>query len=91
MDTSIMFSVVARGIGTTRTNGSDADIMAATDSMTVQAGDQLGFTVASDLGHPGRQAVYMSKAPSAASEYAGDGDWFKIYELTYSDMTAEGI
>lgn len=71
--------------------GSDPDIMAATGTMTVQAGDQLGFTVNSELGHPGPQAVYMSKAPGAASEYPGDGDWFKIYELTYSEITDQGL
>jgi hypothetical protein len=71
--------------------GSDPEIMAATGTMTVQAGDQLGFTVASEIGHPGPQAVYLSKAPGSASEYAGDGDWFKIYELTYSEITAEGL
>lgn len=71
--------------------GSDPEIMAATGTITVQAGDQLGFTVNSEIGHPGPQAVYLSKAPGSASEYAGDGDWFKIYELTYSEITEAGI
>ncbi|KAM0329266.1 hypothetical protein ACHAQA_004570 [Verticillium albo-atrum] len=71
--------------------GIDAAIMAATNTKTVQAGDQLGFKVNSELGHPGPQAVYLSKAPGAAQEYKGDGDWFKIYELTYSEITDQGI
>jgi hypothetical protein len=71
--------------------GIDADTMAATETRTVKAGDQLGFKVNAELGHPGPQAVYMSKAPTTANAYKGDGDWFKIYELTYSEITAEGI
>ncbi|GKT42933.1 uncharacterized protein ColSpa_03114 [Colletotrichum spaethianum] len=30
--------------------------------------------------HPGGAFVYMSKAPSTAKTYEGDGDWFKVYE-----------
>ncbi|KAM9877314.1 hypothetical protein VD0002_g9086 [Verticillium dahliae] len=71
--------------------GIDAAIMAATNTKTVQAGDQLGFKVNSELGHPGPQAVYLSKAPGAAQDYKGDGDWFKIYELTYSEINEQGI
>lgn len=71
--------------------GIDADTMAATETKTVKAGDQLGFKVNAELGHPGPQAVYMSKAPTKANAYKGDGDWFKIYELTYSEITSEGI
>lgn len=40
------------------------------------------FTFALDQAvyHQGPVTVYMSKAPGAASAYAGDGDWFKIAE-----------
>jgi hypothetical protein len=55
-----------------------------TQTYTVRAGDSLGFKVADTFGHPGPQQVYLSKAPSLASEYDGSGDWAKIYTLTYS-------
>jgi hypothetical protein len=66
--------------------GNDAAIRAATQTYTVSPGDQLGFAINSELGHPGPQAVYLSKAPSgvSAQDYLGDGDWFKIYSLTTS-------
>lgn len=69
--------------------GNDADSRAATKTYTVKPGDQIGFDVNSDLGHPGPLAVYMSRAPDgvAASNYLGDGDWFKVYELTTSRIT----
>ncbi|KAL0941528.1 endo-beta-1,4-glucanase D 9 [Colletotrichum truncatum] len=65
--------------------GLDADIMAATNIHTVAAGDEVGFGMNEYIGHPGPTAVYMSKAPEgvSAAEYKGDGDWFKVYDLTY--------
>ncbi|ROW15819.1 hypothetical protein VPNG_02491 [Cytospora leucostoma] len=73
--------------------GLDADIMAKTSTYTVQAGDQVGFTINSNIGHPGPLSVYLSKAPSgtSAKDYTGDGDWFKVYELTTSSITDEGL
>jgi hypothetical protein len=66
--------------------GNDADSRAATKTYTVKPGDQVGFDINSDLGHPGPLNVYMSKAPSgvSASNYLGDGDWFKVYAATTS-------
>ncbi|VUC30461.1 unnamed protein product [Clonostachys rosea] len=71
--------------------GIDADIMAKTETYTVAPGDEVGFKINSGLGHPGPLAVYMSKASGTAQEYKGDGDWFKVYELTYSELAADGI
>lgn len=71
--------------------GIDDDVMAETETYTVAAGDQLGFKMNEMLGHPGPLHVYMSKAPSTAQEYKGDGDWFKIYELTTSDQRPDPI
>ncbi|EAU31074.1 conserved hypothetical protein [Aspergillus terreus NIH2624] len=71
--------------------GLDADIMAATKTRTVSPGDIVGFDINSELGHPGPAAVYMSKAPdgTTAAEYKGDGDWFKVYDLTTSYISPD--
>ena len=64
--------------------GNDADIRAKTQTHDVLPGDEVGFDINSELGHPGPLAVYMSRAPdgTAASDYTGDGDWFKILNVT---------
>lgn len=46
----------------------------------VTAGDTVGFTVNSNMGHPGPLTVYMSKATGDVTTYQGDGDWFKIMD-----------
>ncbi|KAF9873845.1 hypothetical protein CkaCkLH20_08579 [Colletotrichum karsti] len=68
--------------------GLNPETMAATKTATVAPGDILGFTVNIEIGHPGPLAVYMSKAPDgvSASEYRGDGDWFKVYALTVTTI-----
>lgn len=73
--------------------GLDADIMAKTSTYSIKAGDQVGFTINSNIGHPGPLSVYLSKAPSgtSAKDYKGDGDWFKVYELTTSSITDQGL
>ncbi|PNP73719.1 hypothetical protein FNYG_12909 [Fusarium nygamai] len=73
--------------------GLDKDIRAATKTHAVSPGDEVGFTVANDMGHPGPLAVYLSKAPDGteASDYLGDGDWFKVYEMTWKTIGANGI
>ncbi|KAF9871052.1 glycosyl hydrolase family 61 [Colletotrichum karsti] len=71
--------------------GNDDDVLAKTKTKAVNAGDEVGFIVENDMGHPGPLAVYMSKAPDSVSSYKGDGDWFKIYELTTSDITDAGL
>jgi hypothetical protein len=73
--------------------GLDKDIRAATKTMKVSPGDEVGFTVATEMGHPGPLSVYLSKAPDGteASDYLGDGDWFKVYEMTWKKIGAEGV
>jgi hypothetical protein len=71
--------------------GIDDDVLAETETYEVAAGDQVGFTVRDVWGHPGIQQVYLSKAPEAAKTYKGDGDWFKIYSLTTSNLTSDPI
>lgn len=73
--------------------GLNADVMAKTSTATVQAGDSVGFIVGPYIGHPGPLSVYMSKAPdgTSAGEYKGDGDWFKVYELTYTNISKDRL
>ncbi|ROW08354.1 hypothetical protein VMCG_03241 [Cytospora schulzeri] len=70
-----------------------ASTMAKTSTYSVAPGDNVGFTVDASLSHPGPLSVWMSKAPdgTAANEYDGSGDWFKVYELTYYEITDAGI
>ena len=62
-----------------------------TKTMAIKAGDTLGFTIRDVLGHPGPLFAYMSKSTTAdVTEYEGDGDWFKIYEMgvkTYANYS----
>lgn len=77
---------------TCNAGGRDADIMAKTSTYSVQAGDSVGFTINSNIGHPGPLHVYMSKASSGTAQgYDGSGDWFKVYSLTTSSITDEGL
>ncbi|KAJ0151908.1 putative endo-beta-1,4-glucanase D, partial [Colletotrichum tanaceti] len=71
--------------------GNDDDVLAKTQTRPVNAGDELGFIVENDMGHPGPLSVYLSKAPSAVNTYKGDGDWFKIYDLTTTEITEAGL
>ncbi|RDW61669.1 hypothetical protein BP5796_11561 [Coleophoma crateriformis] len=73
--------------------GLDAATMAKTSTYTVAPGDNVGFTVNAAISHPGPLSVWMSKAPTgtAANAYDGSGDWFKVYELTYTEINSEGI
>ncbi|KAL2831388.1 glycosyl hydrolase family 61-domain-containing protein [Aspergillus cavernicola] len=71
--------------------GIDNDVLEATETYTVAPGDEVGFTLRDIWGHPGIQQVYMSKAPDTAKTYKGDGDWFKVYSLTTSNLTADPI
>ncbi|KAJ4338550.1 hypothetical protein N0V87_003879 [Didymella glomerata] len=53
-----------------------------TSTAEVKAGAKLGMKLAvgATMQHPGPALVYMSKAPTTAQAYEGDGDWFKIFE-----------
>ncbi|KAF2476502.1 uncharacterized protein BDR25DRAFT_375416 [Lindgomyces ingoldianus] len=55
----------------------------ASQTMTVKAGDTLGFTAQSSISHPGPLMFYMAKVPSGktAATWDGSGEvWFKIFE-----------
>ncbi|KFA66208.1 hypothetical protein S40285_05094 [Stachybotrys chlorohalonatus IBT 40285] len=72
--------------------GIDDDVLAATGTYRVAAGDEVGFKINEYLGHPGPLAVYLSRAPNGnVQTYKGDGDWFKIYQATTSNLTADPI
>jgi hypothetical protein len=71
--------------------GIDDDILAVTKTHKVAPGDQVGFKMNEYLGHPGPLAVYLSKAPGSAQSYKGNGDWFKVYQATTSNLTADPI
>lgn len=60
------------------------------NTTAVKAGDSFTFSLDIAVYHQGPITAYMSKAPTTASEYAGDGDWFKIAEEgpTFSGSTA---
>lgn len=64
---------------------------ANTQTYTVKAGDEVGFMVNTDFGHPGPQQVYISKAPNLAKDYDGSGSWTKIYSATTKSITDQGL
>lgn len=66
------------------------DASATTKTAPVTAGDTVGFTVNSNMGHPGPLTVYMSKAPGAIASYTGDGDWFKIMDAGVKTFASQG-
>ncbi|ORX92496.1 glycoside hydrolase [Clohesyomyces aquaticus] len=56
---------------------------AAPQTMTVKAGDTVGFTAQTSISHPGPLMFYLAKVPSGktAATFDGSGQvWFKIYE-----------
>ncbi|KAL4911199.1 hypothetical protein BDW74DRAFT_172665 [Aspergillus multicolor] len=63
-----------------------------TGTAEVTAGSKLAMKlgVGATIQHPGPGLVYMSKAPGAANQYEGDGDWFKVHEEGICD-TAKDI
>ncbi|KAE8316138.1 glycosyl hydrolase family 61-domain-containing protein [Aspergillus transmontanensis] len=62
-----------------------------TGTAEVKAGSKLAMKlgVGATMKHPGPALVYMSKAPSTAKTYQGDGDWFKIYEEGICDKNKD--
>ncbi|KAF4311024.1 Glycoside hydrolase family 61 [Botryosphaeria dothidea] len=57
----------------------------------VKAGSKFAMKLAvgATMQHPGPALVYMSKAPSSASDYEGDGEWFKIYEESVCNQSGD--
>lgn len=53
----------------------------ATETVTVNAGDTIGFRTDSNIYHQGPAAIYLGKAPDSAASWDGSGaSWFKIAE-----------
>ncbi|OLN95526.1 putative endo-beta-1,4-glucanase D 10 [Colletotrichum chlorophyti] len=63
-----------------RCNKGSFSFASKTGTLEVKAGSKVSFKVNTNIQHPGPAFVYMSKAPSTAKTYQGDGDWFKVYE-----------
>ncbi|KAI0024209.1 glycosyl hydrolase family 61-domain-containing protein [Xylariomycetidae sp. FL0641] len=53
---------------------------ANTSTLELGAGDPFTFTLDTAVYHQGPVSLYMSKAPGAAAEYDGSGEWFKFYD-----------
>ncbi|KAI0386588.1 glycoside hydrolase family 61 protein [Hypomontagnella monticulosa] len=49
-----------------------------TSTLELNAGDPFTFTLDTAVYHQGPVSLYMSRAPGAAVDYDGSGDWFKI-------------
>ncbi|KAI1485922.1 glycoside hydrolase [Biscogniauxia mediterranea] len=64
---------------------------ASTETIEMTAGEAFTFTLDTPVYHQGPISMYMSKAPGAASEYDGSGEWFKIKDFApdFSSGTAE--
>ncbi|KAJ5186231.1 hypothetical protein N7449_010995 [Penicillium cf. viridicatum] len=62
-----------------------------TGTAEVKAGSKIAMKLAvgAKIQHPGPALVYMSKAPTTAKEYEGDGEWFKIYEESVCDKSKD--
>ncbi|KAI0505365.1 endoglucanase II [Xylaria bambusicola] len=54
---------------------------ASTETIEMQAGESFSFTLDTAVYHQGPISIYMSKAPSAAANYDGSGEWFKIKDF----------
>ncbi|KAI0401485.1 endoglucanase II [Xylaria palmicola] len=52
-----------------------------TGTIDMTAGEAFTFSLDTPVYHQGPISLYMSKAPGAASAYAGDGEWFKIKDF----------
>ncbi|KAI1400976.1 glycoside hydrolase family 61 protein [Hypoxylon fuscum] len=54
---------------------------ASTQTIDVKAGEAFTFTLDTPVYHQGPISIYMSKAPGAAADYDGSGEWFKIKDF----------
>lgn len=62
-----------------------------TGTAEVAAGSKIGFKLAvgATMQHPGPALVYMSKAPTTAQAYEGDGEWFKVFEESVCNTSGD--
>ncbi|KNG52447.1 putative endoglucanase [Stemphylium lycopersici] len=74
-----------------RCNKGSFESAGRTGTAEVKAGAKMAMKlgVGATMKHPGPAFVYMSKAPGAANEYQGDGEWFKIFEEAVCDPSAD--
>ncbi|KZS88821.1 glycoside hydrolase family 61 protein [Sistotremastrum niveocremeum HHB9708] len=61
----------------------DSATSGTAQTVTVNAGDTIGVQSDGTIYHPGVVNVYLAKAPSSVSGWAGDGAvWFKVYQIS---------
>ncbi|KAF7530077.1 hypothetical protein PCG10_005053 [Penicillium crustosum] len=62
-----------------------------TGTAEVRAGSKVAMKLAvgAKMQHPGPALVYMSKAPTTANKYQGDGEWFKIHQESVCDKNKD--
>ncbi|TFK42122.1 glycoside hydrolase [Crucibulum laeve] len=66
----------------------------ADETVSVNAGDTIGFKVDAALYHKGPVAIYLGKAPGSAANWDGAGqNWFKIAEwgATYNPFSFSSL
>ncbi|KIJ33747.1 lytic polysaccharide monooxygenase [Sphaerobolus stellatus SS14] len=60
----------------------DTETNPTASTIAVAAGSQMGIGPDQAIYHPGVVNVYMAKAPSNVSTFAGDGAvWFKVFQI----------
>ncbi|KAI6088328.1 glycoside hydrolase family 61 protein [Hypoxylon rubiginosum] len=64
---------------------------ASTETTEVTAGSDFTFTLDTPVYHQGPISIYMSKAPGAASEYDGSGEWFKIKDFAPDFSSGQAV
>ncbi|KAI1082549.1 glycoside hydrolase family 61 protein [Whalleya microplaca] len=64
---------------------------ATTETTDVKAGQAFTFTLDTPVYHQGPISIYMSKAPTTASEYDGSEGWFKIKDFAPDFSSGEAV
>ncbi|OTA65765.1 lytic polysaccharide monooxygenase [Hypoxylon sp. EC38] len=64
---------------------------AGTETVDVKAGESFTFTLDTPVYHQGPISIYMSKAPGAASDYDGSGEWFKIKDFAPDFSSGQAV
>lgn len=65
-----------------RCNAGSLNSAGNTGVATIAPGSRVGFKLWNNgqILHPGPMTIHMSRAPGDVQSYAGDGEWFKVYE-----------
>ncbi|KAI0260032.1 glycoside hydrolase family 61 protein A [Gloeopeniophorella convolvens] len=70
----------------------DSAFPGTAQTATVSAGSTIGIQSDGTIYHPGVVNVYMAKAPSNVTGWAGDGAvWFKVYQITAQTNGGQSI